>query len=338
VRPGTVMRALRDAALSWPHLARVLLLLLATVRPVHAMQACGDDVDGHGTEVPCACGDLLVSSRTLRAADRITHERCPGTGLTVASASPVTLAFDGRAIRGQGQGVGVLVARGSLSLVGPGTIEGFGTGAFARGPTALRSAVGMRFRANRGTGLVVASDGYTIQGNVAENNGRDGFSLDGNAYALDGNQAAGNHRYGFYLLGMGAHVGGGLGNEARGNARAGFWLYGMMHQVDGATTTGNGDYGFYAMLWNGWLANIRADHNASDGVRAMGMGIAIQDSRATDNVGLGVWVTGGMLEDGGGNSGADNVGLMGQPALYPMMLHETAPALLQCRIGTAPCR
>jgi hypothetical protein len=25
------------------------------------MRVCGDDVDGHGKAVPCACGDLLVS-------------------------------------------------------------------------------------------------------------------------------------------------------------------------------------------------------------------------------------------------------------------------------------
>lgn len=256
----------------------------------------------------------------------------------IAASGPVTLVFDGHTIRGQGQGVGVLVVRGTLSLRGPGAIEGFGTGAFAHGPQALASAVGMRFSGNRAAGLAVQADGYAIQGNVAENNGRDGFALDGNGYALDGNRATGNGRYGFYMLGMGAHVGGGLGNEAVQNAKAGFWLYGMMHQVSGATAVGNGDYGFYSMLWNAWLADIRTERNASDGIRAMGMSIAIQGSSASGNQGAGVWVSGGTLTDGGGNSGADNAGLMGEPALPPMMLRENAPALLQCRVGTTACR
>ncbi|HTC23744.1 MAG TPA: right-handed parallel beta-helix repeat-containing protein [Gemmatimonadales bacterium] len=319
-------------------LAFTASLLLLTARPGQAMRACGDDVDGHGKRVPCACGDLLVSSRTLRRADRITRKRCRGTGLMIAAPGPVTLAFDGHTIRGQGQGVGVLVVRGSLSLRGPGTIEGFGTGAAARGPTALASAVGMRFAGNRAQGLAVESDGYTIQGNVAENNGRDGFALDGKGYAVDGNRATGNQRYGFYMLGMGAHVGGGLGNEAVQNAKAGFWLYGMWHQEAGATSTGNGDYGFYSMLWNASLTDIRTDDNASDGLRAMGMSIAVQGSSASGNQGFGVWVTGGTLDDRGGNSGADNAGLAGATALPPMMLRENSPALIQCRVGTMACR
>ena len=55
------------------------------------MRRCGDDVDGHGRAVPCACGDLLVSSRALGAADRLTHTRCRAMGLLVAAPGPVTL-------------------------------------------------------------------------------------------------------------------------------------------------------------------------------------------------------------------------------------------------------
>jgi hypothetical protein len=341
IQMGTDMRPDRDPPPTGMRrrftLAFTLSLLLSTARPGQAMRACGDDVDGHGKRVPCACGDLLVSSRTLRR-DRITRKRCRGTGLMIAAPGPVTLAFDGHTIRGQGQGVGVLVVRGSLSLRGPGTIEGFDTGASAHGPTAVASVVGMRFSANRTSGLSVQSDGYVIQGNVAENNGRDGFALDGTAYAVDGNRATANRRYGFYLLGMGAHLGGGLGNEALANAKAGFWLYGMLHQVSGATATGNGDYGFYAMLWHAALADIQAEGNASDGLRAMGMGITIQHSGAAANGGFGVWVSGGMLTDQGGNFGVDNVGLTGQAALPSMMLRDTVPAQIQCRVGTASCR
>jgi len=81
-----------DTGRRWCARASVRLVLalsfavwLCAARPVAAMRACGDDVDGHGKAVPCACGDLLVSSRALGAADRITRESCPAMGLLVAA-------------------------------------------------------------------------------------------------------------------------------------------------------------------------------------------------------------------------------------------------------------
>ncbi|TMB51527.1 MAG: hypothetical protein E6J56_18945, partial [Deltaproteobacteria bacterium] len=44
--------------------------------PASALRRCGDDVDGGA--VPCACGDLLVGSHRLDAADPVTTARCPG--------------------------------------------------------------------------------------------------------------------------------------------------------------------------------------------------------------------------------------------------------------------
>ncbi len=318
--------------------ALALVLSAGTIRPAAAMRACGDHVPGHRMAVPCRCGDMLVSSRTLQATEPVTRKPCRGTGLLVRAPGSVTLAFNGRTIAGQGQGVGVLVVGGSLSLTGPGVIEGFGVGAHARGPTAVATVVGMRFRGNRLAGLSVDSNGYAVQGSVAEDNGRDGFALGGNGYALDGNRATGNGRYGFYLLGMGAHVGGGLGNEATENQRGGFWLYGMLHEVVGATAVANGEYGFFAMGMHTLLSGIHAAGNAGVGLRGMGMGLAFEGNTATGNTGFGIWVSGGMLDDRGGNAGADNVGLMGAADIEPTMLRETAPDLIQCRIGTAPCR
>jgi hypothetical protein len=319
-------------------LALTVALAARSARPAAATRACGDHVPGHRRAVACRCGDTLVSSRTLGKADRITRKSCRGTGLVVRASGPVTLAFDGRTIRGQGQGAGVLVVSGSLSLAGPGAIEGFGVGALAHGKTALASVVAMRFSDNRTWGLSADSDGYAVQGSLAERNGRDGFALGGNAYALDGNRATGNRRYGFYLLGMGAHVGGGLGNEAIQNGRGGFWLYGMLYEVVGASAVANGDYGFFAMGMHARLAGIRASGNEGVGLRGMGMALALENNVATENGGFGIWVSGGMLDDRGGNSGADNVGLMGGAAIEPTGLRERAPELIQCRIGTAACR
>ena len=297
------------------------------------MRVCGDDVDGHGKAVPCACGDLLVSSRTLGAADRITREPCPTMGLLVAAPGPVTLAFQGHTIRGVGEGIGVLVARGSLALAGPGAIEGFGMGVLARGPRALVGAVGMRFSQNLMDGLLAESDGYAIEGSVAEHNGRDGFALGGHAYAVDGNRAAGNGRHGFNLWGRGAHVGGGLGNEAMGNAAAGFWLHGMMHQVVGATAVGNGSDGVYGRVMHALFAATHAERNGRNGLWALGWAISIQGNSATSNLGYGVWVMGRDVDDRGGNQGLDNAGILGPADHPPAMLLDYDPELLQCRIG-----
>src|SRR5215510_507372 len=298
-------RPLRSA--SW--LGLVISILL--VGRAAAAHRCGDDVDGRGTGVPCACGDLLVSSRTLTPADRVTHGPCPGMGLLVVADGPVTLDFNARTVRGSGQGVGVLVLRGTLNLEGPGTVEGFETGVFARGPAALGGVLAIRSAHNRLDGFFAEANGYTIQGSTAEANGRDGFALGGNAYALDGNRAAGNHRYGFSLWGMGAHAGGGLGNDASANGMAGFYLRGMMHELVGATSTDNGGDGVFASVMHTLLTDVHTERNARDGLQAMGMAIAIGRSTAEDNRGYGIWVMGMNVDDRGGNHGVGNAGLVG---------------------------
>ncbi len=308
------------------------LFSVAVVAPAAAMRRCGDDVDGRGMRVPCACGDLLVSSRALSAADHITHESCPGNGLLVAADGPVTLGLDGQTLRGDGRGAGVLVLRGTLTLQGPGAVEGFETGVLARGPAALGSVVGVRLDANRLDGLFADADGYTVQGSVAEQNGRDGFALGGSVFALDGNRATANHRYGFSLWGMGAHVGGGLGNEASSNGMAGFYLLGMMHEVAGVTAVGNGGAGFSASVMHTLLTDVHADRNARNGIWAMGMGIAIGTSTAEDNRGFGIYIMGMDLDDRGGNRGTGNAGLVGF-AGSPSVHMSEMPALVQCRVG-----
>src|SRR5206468_9885319 len=65
-----------------PAVVALWCLLLARVAPAGSRR-CGDDVDGHATAVPCDCGDVLVSGRTLGDADPITQHACDGDGLLV---------------------------------------------------------------------------------------------------------------------------------------------------------------------------------------------------------------------------------------------------------------
>ncbi|TMB04978.1 MAG: right-handed parallel beta-helix repeat-containing protein [Deltaproteobacteria bacterium] len=305
-------------------------LVLAAER-ASAMHRCGDDVAGK--PVACGCGDLLVSSRTLGAADAVTKKPCTGNGLVVAASGPIRLDLGGRTIAGNGQGVGVLVVRGTLSLVGPGTIQRFETGVRAQGEAPLASVVAVRLADHRLDGLVAQGDGYSIQGSIAEGNGRDGFALGGNGYALDGNRASGNARYGFKLVGMGAHVGGGLGNEARANGMDGFWLLGGMHQVVRATAAGNGGDGLVGTVMHTLFAGVQADANGRSGLVASGSGLVVRDSTATGNRTFGIWVMGPGVEDGGGNRGAGNTGLMGASGHTSEMMSTMMAPLVQCRIG-----
>src|SRR5437763_14989370 len=146
-------------------------LLLALVAPATAIRPCGDDVDGKGKHVACACGDLLVSSHVLGLTDEVTTASCPSNGLLVAAAGPVTLDLDGRTIAGNGQGVGILVVRGSLLLVGPGSVEHFGIGAVANGSQAPRRAAAVRVPAYPPDGLLTPGAGFTLVRPVADGSG-----------------------------------------------------------------------------------------------------------------------------------------------------------------------
>src|SRR2546428_12538280 len=84
-----------------------LLTLLGVVLaagPASAFRRCGDDVDGGA--VPCACGDLLVGSHRLDAADPVTTARCPGHGPVVDGPRPPPPPPRRRADAGHRQGGG----------------------------------------------------------------------------------------------------------------------------------------------------------------------------------------------------------------------------------------
>src|SRR5437773_6779862 len=68
-----------------------LLTLLGVVLaagPASALRRCGDDVDGGA--VPCACGDLLVGSHRLDAADPVTTADRKSTRL---NSSHITISY-----------------------------------------------------------------------------------------------------------------------------------------------------------------------------------------------------------------------------------------------------
>lgn len=191
---------------------RVPSRLLACVLLLNALPAvafaarCGDDVDGRGTRVACACGDIVVSAVRLDAADPITQAPCPGAGLVVdvpPSVQRPTLDLNGLVVTGSGRDAGIDVVsggQGGLAIVGPGTVTGFDHGIVTR-EGALAQASQVHADGNARDGFRLAGRGYQLVACSADHNGRDGFVLQGQDYRLDDCTAVANGRDGFAVRG-----------------------------------------------------------------------------------------------------------------------------------------
>lgn len=222
-----------------------LLLVLLAVLPATVLggpRRCGDDVDG--AAVPCACGDVLVSGRTLGPADPITRAPCAGDGLLVRIPEDrpgETLGLGAHTIAGTGRGVGIRVQEASgLVIAGPGTIRAFDRGVVA--PRGVARLTDLLVTDNR-------TDGIQTRGPAAITrceslrNGRDGFALVGTGWTADGNRSRHNGGRGFLASGRGGALGGVSGNEVTENGGDGILLRGRRHRLDDTTARGNGGAG-----------------------------------------------------------------------------------------------
>src|SRR5262249_30165081 len=84
--------------------------VLAVTLPVVAQaKLCGDNVGG--LDIPCSCGDTLVSNVVL-GNDPIVTETCTADGLIVKATDAshgVTIDLAGKTLRGNGHGTGIWV-------------------------------------------------------------------------------------------------------------------------------------------------------------------------------------------------------------------------------------
>ena len=245
------------------------LLSVALAAPALAGSRCGDDVAGR--PVPCDCGDVLVSSRTLGNEDPITSRVCPATGLVIdiPAGAAATLALGGHNLHGTGRGFGIQVVGGAaVSIVGPGAVEGFGTGIATKGGIARVADVTVA--QNTGDGISIVGDGYAVSGCEALRNGRDGFALRGRSYRAEGNRALENGRHGVAVSGRDAIIGAAAGNEASGNGNDGFRLRGRGHAVDAPSAIANRGHGVATRVTVGRLTGANATSNQRGDVRTTG--------------------------------------------------------------------
>ena len=252
---------------------RVLLLCVlcvALAAPVMAGR-CGDDVDGQ--TIPCDCGDVLVSSRTLGDADPITTRACPGTGLAIdlPAGRSATLALGGRNLLGSRRGFGIQVLSGGrgATIVGPGGVQGFHIGILAAKDGVARIA-DVTVAENAADGISVVGDGYAVSGCEALRNGRDGFALRGRGYHAEGNRALENGRDGVAASGRAGTLGGSTANEASGNGHDGFRVRGRDHDLEAPVATANRGRGVVTRVTAGRLAGAVATSNERGDVRRAG--------------------------------------------------------------------
>lgn len=220
-----------------------LAIALALAGSSHAAR-CGSDVNGHGKTVPCDCGDVLVSSHTLSAADPITQHRCSEGGLRIdipATVAGATLNLGGQVIAGGMRGIGLDVdagGDGGVTITGPGIVGGFDTGIAAR-RGALKNIRAVSSVGNAADGFVLNGDGFTLEQSEGSHNGRNGVVAQGESFRVENTVANDNGRYGFMISGRDAVVGTEVGNQANGNGRDGFMIRGRRMTIAQPAAAGN---------------------------------------------------------------------------------------------------
>jgi len=314
---------------------RVLLSLqvatLALWVAVASGKLCGDSVDGHN--VPCACGDTVVSDVVL-ADDPVTQSVCPSDGLIVRAADAahgVTIDLHGHTLRGSGSGTGVWILYGGpggarlVSADAPALVEGFEDGVVAQGSDSVALIEGLRVRHSAHDGVRVRAENYRIHATDVETSGRDGFSLDGHGFEITATHAFNSGRFGYFVVGENGLIGvAGAGNRSEGSGHAGFRLSGNGHQLIECAASAAGDAGVQLNGMHYTVSGCVAERNLGDGMTGIGMDWHLSGNRAMDNGNNGLVVRGAGLADGGGNRGARNRGR-----------HEQTPA--QCEINGIAC-
>jgi hypothetical protein len=287
--------------MKWPILGSLLACTVLITAGEVGAKNCGDDVGGQ--DVPCACGDTVVSDVALDG-DPILDEPCPADGLLVRvsdTRSGLTVDLRGATIRGQGRGTGIWVlngGKGGASIVSTGsvgTVDGFHDGVFGKGPDSISLVENVQATHSGRDGIRVVADGYEIRNAYASDSGRDGIAAMGNAFKVSGTKTEKSGRAGYWIMGMEATI----GTPQASNVS------------DGA-----GYHGFFLMGWGINVTNCAASKSKDDGVHLSGMHIEVHDCTLTENGGDGIGTGGGGAWSLSGNTAMNNDGngiLVGGP-------------------------
>src|SRR5262245_35729273 len=298
-----------------------------------AAKLCGDDVDGE--DVPCACGDVVVSSVALDNDPVVAGAPCASDGLIVRATETrrsVILDLRGATLRGSGAGTGIRVIAGGpggarvISSGAPATIAGFTDGIVARGSDAVALIEDVVIADSGHDGLRVSGPDFEIRRVEVLKAGRDGFALGGWGFRIAETRAADCGRFGYSVMGHAAQIGRpGAGNTAERSGYAGFNIMGGGHDVVDCWAAFGERAGVHLQVLDLDLRGCRATDNGGDGIEGLGSQWRMSGNEALRNGGDGVTVRGQNLVDEGGNHGADNRGA------------AAARGAVQCAISGTPC-
>ncbi len=308
----------------------LLCALLLVASPAFA-KPCGDDVAG--VDVPCSCGDLVVSDVTL-GADPVVQGTCPGDGLTVRASERDGVRVDlaGHTLRGSGAGRGIWVVHGGrngaeiTSSGARATVAGFRDGVVAQGGAVLASLSNIAVDDSRRDGINVRGRDFAIRDIEVRRAGRDGLSVDGHAFDLAQVSVYDSKRHGIVVGGRGGALASADGKcLARRSGAAGIVMRGRDHVLDGCRAEASQGTGIKVAGTGHQVRNGVAHEGAGDGIHAAGVNLRLSGNAATQNGGNGIKAGGPGTQDQGGNRGAGNG-----------TASEEGP-VVQCQIARQPC-
>lgn len=295
---------------------------------------CGDDVAG--ADVPCACGDVVVSDLTITD-DPVARGACAGDGLMVRALdaqTAITVDLAGATLRGDGTGTGILAiygGAGGVRIVSTGaaaTIDNFRDGVAAHGTDSISLLEHVNVTRSARDGVRIHAENYQVRNVDVRASGRDGFGIMGGHFRVADTLAATNARHGYFIMGRNGMLGlSGHGIAARGNGGAGIQVGGDTHQIVECSATSNNKQGVHALGDGHEIFGCEADENLGDGIAGMGNRWRVGGNRAQSNGGNGIDVRGPNLTDLGRNTGAGNGSLVAEPQIP-----------VQCRFNTDTCR
>jgi len=305
----------KEYLMRWQPSASILLVVVLWSPFDAAAKLCGDDVQGR--DIPCACGDVVVSSLVVTD-DPVARTVCEQDGLIVrteAGPTGATVDLRGATIRGGKHGAGIKILAGGapgvriISSTGPAAIEGFEDGIFAHGAQSVTLIDGILAVNNSRDGIRVMASGYEIRNSESQGSGRDGFSVAGNGYRLSHTRSVGSKRSGYNIMGQNATLGTpGAGLVAEGSGEFGFNLMGMGHQLVDCVARAAFKDGVMVMGMHLEIRGCTASDNGGHGIGGMGSDVMLAGNRALNNNKNGIYVQGPEAHDGGGNSGQGNRG------------------------------
>jgi hypothetical protein len=306
-------------------------LLVALAAGAAVAGRCGDDVDGR--DVPCGCGDVLVSGVVL-ADDPIADSVCQDDGLIVRIENPARSALvdlRGRSLRGSGRGAALRVLAGGaggarlVSSGAPARLSGFEDGVVARGPDAIAALADVLIERPSRDGLRLSGANFEVRRVEVRDAGRDAFVLNGRGFLIAGTRALGSRRFGYSVMGDSGTIG--LPDAAviaDGSGQAGFNVMGAGHVLENCTANDGRKDGLHLQAAHLAVQDCTARDNGGGGIVGVGSTWRMAGNRALRNGGDGIAVRGARIEDAGGNHGEANGDGLSRPPV-------------QCAVNHVPC-